>query len=91
MQAAFYATPILYPISMVRAESETAAKVLLLSPMAQIIQDARHNMISDQVTTTASITGSAAQLAIPYLVLAAVGAFSVRYYRSHQKYFAEDA
>ena len=39
MQAAFYATPILYPLSLV---PKGWARILVLSPMAQIIQDARY-------------------------------------------------
>lgn len=41
MQAGMYATPIIYPISMVMEKSPLAAKVLMLNPLAQIIQDMR--------------------------------------------------
>ena len=50
-QALFYATPIIYPLSLVAATSETGAKLLLLNPMAQMIQDARYLLIYDGTDT----------------------------------------
>lgn len=41
MQAAFYATPILYPLQMVFSQWPEAAKILMFNPVAQVIQDVR--------------------------------------------------
>lgn len=57
MQAAFYAVPIIYPISMVTATSVTAAKILLLNPIAQAIQDVRYFLITPETLTTWNFTG----------------------------------
>ena len=45
MQAAFYATPIIYPMLIIVDRSETIAKVLLMNPIAQAIQDARYYLV----------------------------------------------
>ncbi|MBW3087461.1 ABC transporter permease [Bifidobacterium sp. 82T24] len=58
MQMFFYATPIIYPLSMIIdrfgpahvAEAQLIIKVMLLSPPAQIIQDIRHNLIAPDTT-----------------------------------------
>jgi ABC-2 type transport system permease protein len=49
MQAAFYLTPILYPLSMIT--SEKFQKLILLNPMAQAIQDARYSLVTHQTIT----------------------------------------
>lgn len=54
LQVLFYATPILYPVSYVPAK---IAKLLMLNPVAQIIQDARYLLITDQAKTAFGILG----------------------------------
>ena len=50
-QVLFYAMPIIYPLSMVignnslRGYGLLIAKIQLLNPIAQVIQDIRHNLI----------------------------------------------
>lgn len=48
LQVLFYATPILYPVTFI---PQKFAKILMLNPMAQIIQDARYILITDQSIT----------------------------------------
>ncbi len=55
MQAAFYLTPILYPMSEVIKRSEVIAQWQLLNPVAQIIQDARYVLITHQTATLGSL------------------------------------
>lgn len=90
LQAAFYATPILYPISLVISKSPEAAQVMLLNPVAQIIQDARYNVVTHQTTTTDSLIQNPWLASIPYVivVLSIVGASW--YFKKSQKYFAEN-
>lgn len=54
MQVFFYATPIIYPLSLVTEKTNNPifAKIMLLSPPAQIIQDIRHNLIAPDTTPT---------------------------------------
>ena len=90
LQGAFYATPILYSIGMVVAQSEVAAKILLLNPVAQIIQDARYNMITHQTTTTNALIGNVFIEMIPYAIVVVLIVFATWYFKKTQKYFAEN-
>lgn len=90
MQGLFYATPIIYPLSMVVAVNATAANILLLSPIAQVIQDARHAVISHQTPTIWNYIDSWWLKAIPFVVIAIVIMFAVLYFKKSQKYFAEN-
>lgn len=90
LQGAFYATPILYPLSMVITQSEVAAKILLLSPMAQIIQDARYNLISHETMTVGNFIQNPFISAIPYIIVTVSIIFAVWYFKKHQKYFSEN-
>ena len=88
-QAAFYATPILYPLSIV---PHTAAKILILNPMAQIIQGARFALISDKTETISSLYGGNQLVIIIPVGLTIIAAiFSTTYFRSRSKFFAEES
>lgn len=90
LQGAFYATPILYSVSMVIQQSELAAKLLLLNPIAQIIQDARYNIITHQTITTGNIIGNSAIQLIPYAIVLLSIILATLYFKRNQKYFAEN-
>lgn len=87
MQGAFYATPILYPLSLV---PDSIGKILLLSPLAQIIQDVRHVLVTPSAETIGSLygTGSARLITLAMVVVMAIVA--AYYFRSRSKYFAEE-
>lgn len=89
MQAGFYATPILYPLASI---PHRIAKLMILNPIAQIVQDARYTLVTQNKTTTLTklypnhpwIWG------IPLgctVLLFAVGSL---YFRSQSKSFAEE-
>ena len=90
LQGAFYATPILYPISMVMSQSDLAAKLLLLNPVAQIIQDARFNIVTHQTITTDKLVGDWFIALIPYLIVLVFIIFASWYFKKNQAYFAEN-
>lgn len=90
LQGAFYATPILYPLTMVLAQSELAAKILLLNPVAQIIQDARYNLVTHQTPTTDSLIHNPLIYSIPYVIVALSIVFASWYFKRSQKYFSEN-
>ena len=91
IQGLFYATPILYPVSMViENSSELIAKILLLNPIAQIIQDARYNTVSHETVTTTGLIDNPLYVAIPYLFVAATIIFATFYFKKSQKHFAEN-
>lgn len=87
-QALFYATPIIYPITLI--SSITVQKLLLLNPVAQIIQDARAVITHTSTPQVADLYNTPFIYVIPLgLVLLAL-IISSGYFRKHSKYFAED-
>lgn len=89
MQAAFYATPIIYPLSVVVAKSEFAAKLLMLNPIAQAIQDARYSLITHNSVTTWGIFHNIWYAMIPLIIVVIVFIVGVFYFKKHSKGFAE--
>lgn len=88
IQAAFYATPILYPLSLI---PHKYAKILMLNPMAQIIQDARYVLVTNKTQTIYQVFGGDIWIwAIPLTATLIVVALSTTYFRSRSKYFAEE-
>lgn len=92
MQAAFYATPIIYPLSLVLEKSEFAAKlILILNPMAQIIQDARFLTVNQtQTLTVHKLFDDGFVVIIPLISVVLVAFLASVYFRRRSKYFAED-
>jgi ABC-2 type transport system permease protein len=91
MQGAFYATPILYPISYVIDNvSLLAAKILMLNPIAQIIQDARQVLITPATQTIAEVYSSTLIRLVPLGMAVVLVIVSGWYFRSRSKYFAEE-
>lgn len=92
MQALFYAVPIIYPISMIAVTSETAAKILLVNPIAQVIQDARYLMISTDTVTTWNYVGEEHFFwkLVPIIIVIIVLIWGSWYFRKKSKKFAEE-
>lgn len=91
MQGAFYATPILYPLSLIPV---VYAKILILNPLAQIIQDSRYVLVTDKVQTTSSLyedgfTRTIARLA-PLVIIGVISFIAVWYFRKRSRFFAEE-
>lgn len=87
MQGAFYATPILYPLTLIPA---AAAKILLLNPVAQIIQDARYVLIDEGTTTLSDLYGTPLIRAVPLGVVLLVLVVAAYYFRKRSRFFAEE-
>ena len=90
IQALFYAVPIIYPVSMVAASSDLAAKIILLNPIAQAIQDIRHNLITPATTTTWNFIDNPILQVLPILLIAVLLTLAILYFRKKSKSFAED-
>ena len=88
-QAMFYAVPIIYPITMVSQTSELAAKIILVNPIAQIIQDVRNNLITMETVTTWEMDGIGLGV-VAVGIVAVLFVISVLYFRKKAKYFAEE-
>ena len=88
LQAGFYAAPIIYPLSMI---PERWARFLLLNPMAQMIQDARYALITDQTVTISQAFGNPWVRVIPVGITLALALTSAVYFHRRSPHFAEEA
>ena len=90
IQALFYAVPVIYPVSMVASSSVWAAKLILLNPIAQVIQDVRYCLITTETTTVWNFLGNPALMVIPVVIVVVVLAWGSLYFRKKSKFFAEE-
>lgn len=89
MQAAFYFTPILYPLYQYVPAS--IATIMLASPVTQSIQGARYALIPHDHVITAYNTSYPVLLTIvPALIAVATLVLGYRYYMKKSAYFAEN-
>jgi len=93
MQAMFYATPIIYPISMIAQRAPDfawASKFLMLNPSTQVIMDIRHNLLSPEyVPTVWTYINSRWLPFVPYVLTLVILMVGVRVFRKHNAKFAE--
>ena len=94
MQAWFYATPIIYPLTqLINVGWLSVAKlVLMLNPIAQIIQDARYLVVTTQTETIWGLVGQRCWLfkLVPLLIVVVVLLVGVTVFRRRSPYFAEE-
>ena len=88
MQAGFYLTPILYPLTLI--PNVTFQKLLLISPMAQAIQDARNAVVTQETTTIAEVFQSSAARLLPLAISLIVLVVGVWYFKRESAQFAEN-
>lgn len=96
MQIWFYITPIIYPLSQIISMSGfglvVAKLMLIVNPMAQIIQDARYALVTTQTETIWNTVGAGTLLLkiIPIVLTLVLFAIGVVVFRKHSRTFAED-
>lgn len=88
MQAGFYFTPVIYPLSLV--DNVTLQKLLLLNPIGQSIQDARNFIVTKETLTIAEVWGTSTARLLPLAVCLVVLLVGILYFRKESKYFAEN-
>lgn len=88
LQAAFYATPILYPLQMVVNQMPNAAKWLMLNPVAQIVQDVRYFLVTKQTLTLNQLITDW-KVILPFAMIVVMLIAATYYFKKTQKYFAE--
>jgi ABC-2 type transport system permease protein len=91
LQAGYFGTPIIYPLSMVLGASATGAlagKLLLMNPMAQMIQDARNVVVASTDTIWNTIDNPLV-VAIPFAIILILLVISMTYFRRASKRFTE--
>jgi ABC-2 type transport system permease protein len=70
LQMTFYGSPILYPIE--KIPDESLQRLIMCSPLAVIVQQARHAIIDVNAPSAAEVMGGAVWLLIPLGVLIGV-------------------
>lgn len=86
LQAGFYATPIIYPMTLV---PDAFQKFILLNPMAQIIQDARYIFVTDTTITIWQRVQSP-WIFIPFLFILVAATLGGIYFKKQSNTFAEN-
>jgi ABC-2 type transport system permease protein len=85
-QMLFWGTPIIYAIETV---PESVRELMMMNPLAAIIEQARHAVIDPSAPTAAESIGSTALLLIPLGVIALLLAGSILLYRREEGTLAE--
>lgn len=88
LQAGFYLTPILYPLT--RILNETFQKMIMINPMAQAIQDARYAIVTHETKTVYQVFDGGLYKFIPFFIVIILFFSGIKYFRNQSKYFAED-
>lgn len=98
LQGLFYATPIIYPLSMVGDKLASVApgvgllveKLMLLNPAAQVIQDIRHNLIAPMTTDTIwTLSDNFVFQLIPVVLTFVLLGFGIHVFKKYSPKFAE--
>lgn len=88
LQGLFYLTPLLYPLSVI--SKPIFQKLLMISPIATALQDARYAAVTHQTITISSVFGSSYARLIPYGITVSTLILGILYFKSQAKNFAED-
>ncbi len=90
MQGLFYASIVIYPATMVIAMSSKVAAVLMLNPIAQVIQDLRYSMVSHDMPTLYSVSQSPLLAAVPIVIVLITFVVGAWYFKKRSPNFAEE-
>ena len=94
MQAWFYATPIIYPLTQIinMGWLIVAKLMLMLNPMAQIIQDARWMVVTAQTETIWNTVGAGTWFLrlVPFVIVVVLFVIGVAVFRRRSPNFAEE-
>lgn len=92
LQILFYSMPILYPITMVSKMSlfgMEAQKLIMLNPIAQTIQDIRHNLISPETVPTSWSIQEGFWIFIPIILTIIIVSLGMFLFTKNSRKFAE--
>ena len=94
LQILFYSMPIIYPLTQVanlHVLGVEVQKIIMLIPVAQTIQDIRHNLISPEtVPTTWSTIDNPWLVLIPIVLTVTIIGIGAIYFSKNSKKFAEN-
>jgi ABC-2 type transport system permease protein len=80
----------MYPVSMVTAALPSLGKYTLLSPPAQIIQDARAAIVNPAYDTVWTFFPDSPLMFVPLLIVVVFVLLSTWYFRKSSRKFAEE-
>ncbi|MCL2677405.1 MAG: ABC transporter permease, partial [Streptococcaceae bacterium] len=91
MQAGLYATPIIYPVTLVSDSHRQVAEWMLMNPMAQIIQDLRYILtFSNNANPTVwQLVHNPFMVAVPYVLPVLIFFFGFWIFNKNANKFAE--
>jgi len=72
LQALFYATPILYPVTLLADRYPEVARIFMANPLAAIVQELRRLLLGPSNPSVADVLGGGALLLIPVGILVAL-------------------
>lgn len=94
LRGGFYASAIIFPMSSISergATGEYVAKLLMMNPVSQVIQDFRNLAINPEIVSLRVLTdGSLTLYLIPVAITLATFILGAWYFRRRSPYFAED-
>jgi len=88
LQAGFYLTPILYPLS--RITNVTFQKLMLLNPMAQALQDSRYVLITKRTIIPNHLFHGRWYEYVPFIIIGLVLVIGISYFKKESKFFGEN-
>jgi ABC-2 type transport system permease protein len=86
MRAGFYASAVMFPLSRI---SEEGSKLLVLSPVSQTIEDARHSLLGN-IPPASSFFDNPVFILIPVGISILTLVFGALFFRKKSKTFAEN-
>lgn len=94
MQFGFYATPVIYPITQLTSMGGDlglmAAKLdLIINPVAQVVQDARHVFVGPMNAAAAEFVGNGLLAAVPVVLSLVIFCAGLAFFTAKSKHFAE--
>ncbi len=89
LQVLMYMTPMIYPVSLVINYSPKIAKILMLNPLAQIMQDLRYLLVSDKNITVWMLISNHFIVLIPYILSIATLFLGYAMFTKNSNKFAE--
>lgn len=89
LQIGMYMTPIIYPVTLVMNINLTMAKILMMNPLAQIIQDMRYLFTSKVNITVWELISNKLVVCIPYLIPFIVLIIGYKVFKRHSIKFPE--
>lgn len=87
LQAGFYASAIIFPLTLVPVEYH---KWFFLNPIVQMVQDARWAIATDTSVTIWSTIQNGWIIIIPFVIVILAAVIGGLYFKSRSRYFAED-